>query len=865
MSLLPDVEASIGLGECVASTFADIALKHGDAIALLSASEPAWSYSKLDQFSNGIAHLLLKAGVSPQDRVGVCVERSCSAIAALLGVLKAGAIYVPFDPSHPTSRLQWMAEDADVACILVDEIGAKRTAELPLGIVSLSIPEALNGFYPAPHVSVGENDLAYLMYTSGSTGTPKAVAIEHRGILRLVRDPDYVTLTPQQRILQLAPLSFDASTFEIWGALLNGASLVIAPQSTCLKQLADLIVDWRVDTMWLTSGYFNVLVREHPEALRNLKQLLAGGDVLSPRHVNEALLHMPEGQVINGYGPTENTTFTSCHRITLDDTCKSAIPIGKPINGTQVYLLDEKLRPVKANEAGEIFIGGKGLAREYWRRPELTERSFIEVELKPGHKERLYRSGDLGRWNESGCLEFLGRIDGQLKIRGFRIEPEEIERALEELPSLAAAAVVGKGKTADEKHLCCFYVTNSVPVTPAEIKAFLASRLPEHLVPAEYGELDILPLTLNGKLDREALRNCSAATTGADVEFADEIEVELAGLWKEILGIPAIGPNDDFFQFGGHSLAAARLFSKIEKKFGKQLPLVTAMQAPTIRQMAALLRNSTQAHEQQPTLVCLSDRPGRRPFFTIHAIDGNILGYRKIAMGLKEFSVYDVRLAIDEDTTVPPVSVEEHAARAVRMIREQQPEGPYCLGGYSAYGVLAFEVARQLRLAGHDIGALVLFDSHIGGNFSSLLRQHRYLAASACFTRTAVWNLRCARKAGFWRYVSHRVPGLAPLMRWSEEKMEKGEDCGHVSHSLLLAISAYRPTSFDCGAILIKTPESDQYNSRQALAWSRLLRAGVEVHYISGSHETLFKEPHLSMLVEKLNGSLVQTISIRAA
>jgi amino acid adenylation domain-containing protein len=474
-----------------------------------SADGDCWSYSRLDRFANQVAHRLLNGGLVKENRVGVCMQRSPETVGVWLGILKAQGAYVPLDLNLPVERLRYIVEDAAVTSIFVDAEGYVKLQEACIDNVAVLFATD-RGNWPdrSPKLTAAKGDLANILYTSGSTGKPKGAMLEHAGVLRLVVDTTWLKLSPADVVLQISALSFDLSTFEVWGPLLNGGSLVAAPQSLSLNDIGRLVNDFKITTLWLTAGLFNVVMDEDPDAIRKIKHLLTGGDIASPRHARQALLHLEKGELINCYGPTENATFSTCHRVTMADTDQPSIPIGRPVDKSPVYLLDESMNPIRDSGVGEVYVGGEGLARGYWNRLELTAEKFLHVEIKPGVRERLYRTGDLGRYNEAGLLEFVGRTDFQVKVRGYRIEPEEIELALSSMPGLASAAIIAKGKSADTKQLYCYYINAPGKETaPAAVKAFLQFTFPDYMIPAGFIEVMTLPLNTNGKVDRKALEN----------------------------------------------------------------------------------------------------------------------------------------------------------------------------------------------------------------------------------------------------------------------------------------------------------------------------------------------------------------------
>jgi len=449
------------------------------------------------------------------------------------------------------------------------------------------------------------------MYTSGSTGRPKGVAVPHRAIARLVRNSDYVQFTPRDVILQLAPISFDASTFEIWGALLNEARLVIhPPHMPSLEELGHVLRREKVTTLWLTSGWFNQMVDGQLASLKGLRFLLAGGEALSVPHVLKAARELSNCQLINGYGPTETTTFACCYRVPRTWPGRASVPIGRPIANTRVYILDGDLNPVAEGAPGELYIGGDGVARGYVNRPELTAEKFV---ASPFSQERLYRTGDLTRWLSDGTIEFIGRKDEQVKIRGFRVEPGEIEAGLTNHPAVREAVVVARADHSGTKQLVGYVVLHpDAVVTNLQLREFLAIRIPSYMVPSHIVLLEKLPLTPNGKVDRRGLPEPEDFQTGS-VENAgvprNATETALAEIWREILQRDHVGIHDNFFHLGGHSLLATQIISRVAKALQVELPVRAVFEAPTIAGMA---RAVTERQLAAPTEIAVRpDQPSR--------------------------------------------------------------------------------------------------------------------------------------------------------------------------------------------------------------------------------------------------------------
>ncbi|MFE2428218.1 amino acid adenylation domain-containing protein [Streptomyces sp. NPDC059373] len=475
----------------------------------VAAGEERITYAELDARSDALAHRLAgEAGVGRGDRVGVCLERSPRLIVALLGVLKAGAAYLPIAVDEPALRVADVLADAEATVILCDP--EERERFTGTGVSALEVPEApevqeVPEAQQRPDGAVAEagpalaepGDLAYLMYTSGSTGRPKAVMVEHRNITNLVTEPNYVDLGPRDRLLQLAPVAFDAATFEIWGALLNGARLVLAPpRQVQAEELGELLRDNGITVLWLTAALFHRQIDTDIEAFAGLGTVLAGGDVLSVAHLRTLRAAVPGLRIVNGYGPTETTTFAVCHRIGTDDDLTHAVPIGTPIQNADVAIVDEAGRPVPDGTPGELWIGGAGVSRGYWRRPELTAKAFVDG---------FYRSGDQVRRRADGVIEFLGRIDDQFKLRGFRIEPGEIENVLTDHPQVRGAAVGIRETHLGDRRLVAWVVPSGERLDRRGLRAYLRDRVPEHMIPSGFVSLDELPITTNGKTDRKAL------------------------------------------------------------------------------------------------------------------------------------------------------------------------------------------------------------------------------------------------------------------------------------------------------------------------------------------------------------------------
>jgi amino acid adenylation domain-containing protein len=571
--------------------FREVAAAHPDAVAIEAGGERI-SYAELDHRTDCLAHRLHARGVRPEVPVAVCMERSKDLIVALLAVIKAGGFYVALDPSWPAARIATLLADAGAGLVLASARSARRLEEA--GADPMVVDEALadTPFHNVPTRLCPDN-LAYISYTSGSTGGPKGVAVTHRNVVRLVRNCDYARLGPDEVMLQYAPISFDASTFEIWGALLNGARLVVGPgEMASLADLGGLVETAGVTTMWLTSGLFRLMVDEQFEHLRGVRQLLAGGDVLPPAQVRKLLRQNTACHVINGYGPTENTTFSCCHTV-RDADCDGPIPIGRPIANSRAYVLDANLSPSPIGVPGELCLAGDGLARGYAGRAALSAEQFVPdpFAIQPG--QRMYRTGDRARWLPDGTLQFRGRLDAQVKIRGFRVEPGEIEAVLETFPAVRSAGVVVLEDEWIGRRLVAFVVPHERATLAVEqLRHDLQSRLPDYMIPTAIVLREDMPLSPNGKVDRRALAALPVETLTFEdyVGPCDVVEQTIAEFWTELLGIEQVSVHASFFEMGGHSLLATQLASRLERAFQAPVPLRVVFELPTIAGMAEYVR-----------------------------------------------------------------------------------------------------------------------------------------------------------------------------------------------------------------------------------------------------------------------------------
>ena len=614
------LEPQLGPPGCIHRRFEQQAAETPAAIALLH-RHTLMTYQALNQRANQLAHYLQAQGIGPETPVGLWATRSPQIIVAILAILKAGGAYVPLDPHEPLERLVWMITDTRMSVLLVEGPGETIPPRVRDAVEVVALGAIANQQPPYPTtnlpVQVVPTNLAYILYTSGSTGQPKGVCTLHQGVNRLVEPPNPITLDSSDVLLQAAPLTFDASTFEIWGALLQGGQLVLLPtDSPSLAELGDIIVSRQVTTLWLTSGLFNLMVDEALASLTSLRQLVTGGDVLSTDHLHKALAHLKNTRIINGYGPTEGTTFTCCHAITAEDLVTSP-PIGTPIHQTQVYVLDADRQQVPMGLPGELYIGGAGLARGYLNQPELTAERFIpnpfyDVRQASGESLYLYRTGDRVRYRADGALEYLGRLDHQVKIRGFRIELGDIETVLVSHPDIQQAVVTVDGDTADQKRLVAYL--QAPPLSSVPLRPYLLTRLPDYAIPAKFIQLDKFPLTANGKIDRRAL---PAPQWESDCPVTPQTaqEQQLADIWAAVLHLESVGLHDNFFDLGGDSILAMQIVSRAAQA-GLTIAPKQLFQYQTVAELATVAQlDASTVIPQDAATGCVPLTPIQQWFF----------------------------------------------------------------------------------------------------------------------------------------------------------------------------------------------------------------------------------------------------------
>jgi amino acid adenylation domain-containing protein len=844
---MPPVRAESVQHSAVINLFEEYASRCPGA-PCLTFGERSVSYGELDELATRICVHLRSQGIRPGDLVAVYLERSPELVAAILGVLKAGAGYLPVDPSVPEKRLQYVLSDAGAAQTITQPSLRQHVGEHPSLLIS-ELMEPPGAPQPSPlGYEAGSDDLAYVIYTSGSTGRPKGVEVSHGSVALAVESiRQELAVTSADALLAVTSQSFDVSAMEIFLALSSGARLALFPQSSLMQgdALRSALEESGATLLFGTPSLWRLLIETGWQGNAKLRGVI-GGELLDSDLANT--LVGKTGALWNHYGPTETAIVATTFHVT---SSTGPTPIGFPLPHIHTYVVNAENRLAAAGETGELLIGGGAVARGYRNHPELTETRFVWFEPDGGARERVYRTGDLVRVRTDGALEFVGRLDHQVKVRGFRIELEEIEAALSGFPGLEESVVVAH-EVDDEKMLVAYYRPASNGDARSEsIRAFLGARLPPYMVPAHFIKLDQFPLLVNGKIDRRALA-VRALPEGEEPAAQDApkdpITVELLAIWRRILRVPAIRPTDNFFDLGGHSLLAARLFAEIRSRLDKTLPLATLFEAPTVESLAKVIAGA-EPPEWSPLVPIRTTGTGT-PFFCVHPIGGNVLIFKKLSERMKSRPFYGLQARGLDGKEPPNTSIEEMAADYLSSVRQAQPSGPYLLGGYSAGGLVAFEMARLLQEAGEKVDLIVLFDTFLhADSLPPDLQTGRPAILKPIIGLTRrLWQMRHLDGEMRLGVIARDVARV-----WSTLKLKAythWQQMGRVPFQLdtvsgfLLALRNYRPKPHSANVVLFLADENAPPASANLPAvWRRLVTGNLEVVHLNIDHDRLLDEP----------------------
>ncbi|WP_426457904.1 non-ribosomal peptide synthetase [Bacillus altitudinis] len=676
--------------------------KQPNAVAL-SAGDHTMTYAELNEQANRLARHLQKNGVGHQTVTAILAERTPELIVSLLAVLKAGATYVPIDPDYPESRIQYMLKDSGATHLLTHSSFISQTRSLAFDGTYLFADDQEILLMSSENLPLeaGLNDTAYIMYTSGTTGQPKGIMTTHSNIARVVKNTNYLTILETDTLLSLSNSVFDGFTFDVYGALLNGAKLVLPQKETILDmgKLTELIKGEHISVMFVPTALFHLLVDEGTDWMRGVRKVLFGGERASVQHVRKAFDVMGKGRLLNVYGPTESTVFATYYPIDEAIPLEArSIPIGKPLNQTGAYILSEHRQLQPIGMVGELCLSGKGLAKGYLNRPDLTKQVFIAHPFAAG--ERLYRTGDLAYFREDGLIEYAGRVDDQVKIRGHRIELTEIEANLLMHPGVKQAVLLADHDETNHTRLLAYITCDDAWKGKLDdIKSRLKERLPAYMLPHELIELENLPLTPNGKVDKRQLPKPEAPQGNRRVKLpANEVEQKLLVMWREVLEREDISTDDHFFELGGHSLKAMSLLSKVSKEFEVQVPIHLLFETPTIEALSHYIQH--QDGETAGYLVFNESQTST--VFALPPLPGYGFIYQEAAKTLD-----DVRLVAFDF-----IETNNRMAQYVQHIQHLQPKGPLTLMGYSGGCYLAFELVQALEQGGRTVEKVIMIDSY---------------------------------------------------------------------------------------------------------------------------------------------------------
>ena len=844
-----------------------------DAIALVF-GEQQLSYRDLNVRANQLAHCLRKLNVGPEVVVGVCLDRSLEVAVSLLGILKAGGVYLPLDPAYPKHRIAFMLEDSKATVLLTQTRLIHGLPEHRARVVDLDTDSeaTIRESAENPTSLIQPDNLAYIIYTSGSTGRPKGVLVSHGSIAEHCGDAEkYYELKPTDRVLQLASMSFDLSLEQILPTLIAGARLVVVgPEVWRANEFHSKAAEVGLTVVDLPTGYWQELIQDwtagsEPELSAPYRLFLVGGDAMSPEAL-DLWQQSPLGAIrlINAYGPTEATITATAYE-TGSQSCNGVrfhrVPIGRALANREIYILDRDSNPVPIGVPGELHIGGRSLARGYLNRPDLTADKFIPNPFSSLAGARMYKTGDLARQLADGNIEYIGRTDHQVKIRGFRIELGEVETALAQHFAVRQAIVSTHQDVRGEKRLVAYVVgDHEHGPTANDLRAFLKDRVPEYMVPSVFMLLESIPVMPNGKADRGALPKPDQTRPEMGKAFVaprDGVEGQLAALWEEVLGVRPIGVTDNFFELGGHSLLAVRLFALIDKRLGKRLPLAALFQGATVEGLAAIVRQDSWS-EALSSLVPIQPQGKKRPLFLVHPAGGHVFPFIGLVQCLgPDQPCYGLQARGVEEGQEAHTRIEDMAACYIQAIQSVQPEGPYLLGGWSMGGEIAFEMAQQLHTLGQRVALLALLDARIPSSVESVADEEFEAMLLADVIRYFGLSAECETGVA-----------LLPSGELLARVLEQGKSAGLIppgidadqAHRLIdLCKSDFRASRnyvlhrYPGRVTLFKANENPSGNAIDpTLGWSDWADEGVDVQIVPGNHATMIYTPNVETLAAKL-------------
>jgi amino acid adenylation domain-containing protein len=828
---------------CIHDFFDEQVARTPAATALICGQERV-TYAELNERANRLAHYLRKQGVGPEVLVGIFVDRGRDMLVGILGILKAGGAYVPLDPIYPKERLSAILEDAQAPIVLTQEKLSNLLPQHAGRLIRLDAdwPDIACQPNENPVRNVSPRNLAYVLFTSGSTGRPKGVSLEHRSAAIFIEWARDVFLPEElSGTLFSTSICFDLSIFEIFVPLNVGGKVIVAQNALALPKLPAASEVSLINTV--------------PSAIAELVRMT--GIPASVQVVNLAGETLPNAlaqqiydmtsvkKVYNLYGPTEDTTYSTYTLVPRG----GEVTIGRPLPGTQVYILDESRKPVPTGVPGELYLAGDGLARGYFGRDDLTKERFVDNPFAKQLGARMYRTGDLARFLEDGNIQYLGRIDNQVKLRGFRIELGEIEAVLAKHPSVQSAVVVAREDRPGDKHLVAYLVPSGTSVSIALLKDLVTQHLPEYMVPSAFVELKSLPLTPNGKLDRRQLPppNWSSEGVREVLQPRNELESKLLEIWRDTLGVPNIGMHDNFLDLGGHSLTAVRMLTEVEKVIGRELSLSILLRAPTVESLARLIleHQNLEDHDGGDP-VAMEIQPGdkrRLPFFAVVPPGEESLGYamlaRQMGPGQAVYKIQGYAPIVGSARPYTRQEMQQLTDEYIAAVRTVQPHGPYCLGGLCDGTHIAEQIVLGLEAEGEEVGLFAIFDTWVLQH-----SQRRWLWKVDYYRRRLqqMKGMKLSERLAAYKRVAEGKVGLprrkeTPRTDWQEAYWPEG----------------FTAARFQAPVILFKRPKQPFYYIKDPLmGWGARSEAGVEVCEVDFDHQEILREPHIRKFAKKL-------------
>jgi len=855
----------------ITNLFEEQVSKKPDAIALRR-NEQVMTYGELNKKANQLARYLIAHGVKNQDNVGLLVARSFDMIIGMLAIMKAGGAYVPIDPDYPIDRQEYILQNSAVEMVITDNeyplsVLLHETQLIKLKEINLNNLKNVN-----PQVNAESSQLAYTIYTSGSTGKPKGVMIEHHSAVNLITwvNSEF-NIGPDDCLLFITSMCFDLSVYDIFGLLAAGGSIVMVEKQELMDvpKLKEMLVKHHVtfwDSVPSTMDYF-VAELEAAECNlfeNSLRLVFMSGDWIPVNLPNRIKNYFPKANVISLGGATEGTVWSNFYPIDKVEPHWTSIPYGKPMNNNFFYILDEQLNPVQLGEPGELYIGGVGVARGYANDKEKTGKAFIKDPFNNKLGGRMYKTGDMGRMLPDMNMEFIGRIDDQVKIRGFRIELGEIATALQKHEKVKAAVVLAKTIKEHQKELIAYIVGD---VNATVLKAYLAEKLPFYMIPANYVMLDSIPLTSNGKVDKKALLLYDCHTDDKlsfYVAPRTTTEKLLTDVWTEALGIKKIGIYDNFFELGGHSLIAVKVMTKIERLTGKRLPLASLFENPTIEKMSQLLQMDGRSVTWD-SLVPIKPQGSKTPLYIVHGAGLNVLLFNTVAAGLSaDQPVYGLQAKGLNGVDEPFNKIEDMAAHYIEAIMRQNPTGPYALAGFSFGGIIAFEMARQLKTLGKEVKMLAVFDTYVYKCIYFDPLPIKVLKKLRFYFFTVLHTLKFS--SGFKNTIVEKSTILKRNLIRMYWKLRYGKDQNQpgffgyaykIDQSNLEALKRYQFKPLEIVVDVFKAETRTFYvEDKETMGWKPYALNGVNIHDIPGEHNTIFKAPNDKKFAEVLQKCL---------